>query len=179
MVVAASADAQMECAPCAVGVVLDSSWERNDECCGAAAFERVQRENLAVTRSTLDLAQSRQRIGVAQAADVIRWENELAVNRRAVIEAGARRRIAAISLHRLLHRPLEEPFDTLEAGPDDSGLLRAATFETYAGNAPSRRSATSPRRRRLEAAPELRHLDAAVAAGERAVFAARRALRRP
>ena len=146
----------------------------------AAAFERVQRENLAVTRSNLDLAQSRRRIGVARASEVIRWEHEIAVNRRAVIEAGARRRIAAIALNRLLHRPLEEPFDTLEAGLDDPGLLRAATFETYAGNAFAfARFRDFLAQEALEAAPELRRLDAAVAAGERAVLAARRALRRP
>ena len=146
----------------------------------AAAFERVQRENLAVTRSNLDLAQSRQRIGVARASEVIRWENQIAVNRRAVIEAGARRRIAAIALNRLLHRPLEEPFDTLEAGLDDPGLLHAATLETYAGSASAfARFRDFLAREALEAAPELRRLDAAIAAGERAVLAAHRALRRP
>lgn len=146
----------------------------------ATAFERVQRENLAVTRSNLDLAQSRRRIGVARASEVIRWEHEIAVNRRAVIEASARRHIAAIALNRLLHRPLEEPFDTLEAGLDDPGLLRAATFETYAGNAFAfGRFRDFLAREALEAAPEMRRLEAAIAAGERAVLAASHALRRP
>ena len=146
----------------------------------SGAFERVQRENLAVTRSNLDLAQTRQRIGVARASEVIRWENEIAVNRRDVIKAGARRRIAAIALNRLLHRPLEEPFDTLEASLNDPGLLRAATFETYAGNAFAfTRFRDFLAREALAAAPELRRLDAAIAAGERSVLAARRALRLP
>ena len=146
----------------------------------AAAFERVQRENLTVTRSNLDLAQARRRIGVARASEVIRWENEIAVNRRAVIEARARRRIAGIALNRLLHRPLEEPFATVEAGPDDPGLLRAATFETYFGSTSAfARFRDFLAREALAAAPELRQLDAAVAAGERAVLAARRALRLP
>ena len=146
----------------------------------AAAFERVQQENLAVTRSNLDLAQSRQRIGVARASEVIRWENVVAVNRRAVVEAGARRRIAAIALNRLLNRPLEEPFDTVETGLDDPGLLRAATFETYAGNASAFvRFRDFLAQEALAIAPELQRLDAAIAAGERAVLTSHRALRLP
>ena len=146
----------------------------------AAAFERVQRENLAVTRSNLDLAQSRQRIGVARASEVIRWEHEIAVNRRAVIEAIAQRRIAAIALNRLLHRPLEEPFDTLEAGLNDPGLLRAATLQTYADRGfVFARFRDFLAQEALDAAPELRQLDTAIAAGERAVVAAQRVLRLP
>ncbi len=146
----------------------------------AAAFERVQRENLTVTRSNLDLAQSRQRIGVARASEVIRWETQIAVNRRAVIETGARRRIAGVALNRLLNRPLEEPFGTVEAGLNDPGLLRTATFETYFGRALAfSRFRDFLAREALAASPELRQLDAAVAAAERAVLAARRALRRP
>ena len=102
----------------------------------AAAIERVQRENLTVTRSNLDLAQSRQRIGVARASEVIRWENQIAVNRRAVIETGAGRRIAEMALNRLLHRPLEERFGTVEAGLDDPGLLNLPYHRLLRGLGP-------------------------------------------
>ena len=146
----------------------------------AAAIERVQRENLTVTRSNLDLAQSRQRIGVARASEVIRWENQIAVNRRAVIETGAGRRIAEMALNRLLHRPLEERFGTVEAGLDDPGLLRTATLEAHFGRASAfSRFRDFLTQEALAAAPELRQLDAAMAAAERAALAARRALRRP
>ena len=147
---------------------------------GAVAFERIQRENLAVTRSNLDLAAARQRIGVARASEVIRWENEIATSRRGVIDAGARRRVAEIAMNRLLHRPLEEPFETSAIDMDEPGLLSAATFERYARNpfafALFRDFLT---REGLARAPELRRLDAAIAAQARAVLAARRARRTP
>lgn len=147
----------------------------------AGAFERIQRENLTATRSNLELAQSRQRAGVARASEVIRWENEIAGNRRDLIEASARRRVAEIALNRLLNRPLEEPFATTEIAPDDSALLlSAAAIERYAGN---------PRdlgilrdfmaTEALSRSPELRGLDAAIASQERALLAARRAFWAP
>ena len=146
----------------------------------AVAFERIQRENLAVTRSNLDLAAARQRIGVARASEVIRWENEIATRRRAVVDAGARRRVAEIALNRLLHRPLEEPFETSAIDMDEPGLLSAATFERYACNpfafALFRDFLTQEG---LARAPELRQLDAEIGAQARTVLAARRARRTP
>ena len=147
----------------------------------AQAFDRVQRENLAATRSNLELAQSRRRAGVARASEVIRWEHEIAGNRREVIEAGVRRRVAEIELNRLLSRPLEEPFATTEIAPDDPALLMsAAAIERYAGTPHDfgiLRDFMS--REGLTGSPELRRLDAAVAARERAVLAARRAFWAP
>ena len=146
----------------------------------AVAFERIQRENLTVTRSNLDLAAARQRIGVARASEVIRWENEIATSRRGVIDAGARRRVAEIALNRLLHRPLEEPFEVSDIDMDEPGLLSAATFRCYAGNtfafALFRDFLT---REGLTRAPELRQIDAEIDAQARTVLAARRALRTP
>ena len=147
----------------------------------ARTFERIQRENLTLTRSNLELAQSRRRIGVARASEVIRWENQIAINRRDVIEAGATRSVAEIALNRLLHRPLEEPFATAEVDLDDPALLaNTATVDTYIDNpfafAIFRDFMTAEA---LEQSPELRQLDAAIAAGERTVLAARRALWAP
>ena len=146
----------------------------------AVAFERIQRENLAMTRSNLDLAASRQRIGVARASEVIRWENEVATSRRGVIDAGARRRVAEIALNRLLHRPLEESFETSAIGMGAPGLLSSATFERYACN-PFAFALFRDflAREGLARSPELRQFDAAIAAQARAVLAARRAYRTP
>lgn len=147
----------------------------------AKAFERIQRENLTLTRSNLELAQSRRRIGVARASEVIRWENQIAINRRSVIEAGAMRNVAEIALNRLLQRPLEEPFETAEVDLDDPALLaNAATVEAYIDNpfafAIFRDFMAAEA---LARSPELRQLDAAIAAQERAVLAARRAFWAP
>ncbi len=146
----------------------------------AIAFERIQRENLIVTRSNLARAAARRRIGVARAAEVIRWENEIATNRRGVIDAGASRRVAEIALNRLLHRPLEEPFELADVDANGPGLLSTGAFERYARN-PSAFALFRDflTRDGLARAPELRRLDAAIAARARAVLAARRALRTP
>ncbi len=147
----------------------------------ARTFERIQRENLTLTRSNLELAQSRRRIGVARASEVIRWENQIAINRRDVIEAGAARSVAEIALNRLLHRPLEEPFATAEVDLDDPALLaNTTTVDAYIDNpfafAIFRDFMTAEA---LAQSPELRQLDAAIAARERTVLAARRALWAP
>lgn len=146
----------------------------------AVAVERIRLQNLTVTRSHLDLAEARQRIGIARASEVIRWENEVVTNQRGLIDAGARRRVAEIALNRLLHRPLEEPFETVDVDRHEPGLLSAATFETYAGNpfafALLRDFLV---REGMARAPELRQLDAAIAAQARRVLASRRALRTP
>ena len=147
----------------------------------ARTFERIERENLTLTRSNLELAQSRRRIGVARASEVIRWENQIAINRRAVIEAGAARSVAEMALNRLLHRPLEEPFETVEVDLNDPALLgNAATVDAYIDNpfafAIFRDFMTVEA---LSQSPELRQLDAAIAAQERTVLAARRALWAP
>ena len=147
----------------------------------AKTFERIQRENLTLTRSNLELAQSRQRIGVARASEVIRWENQIAINRRTVIQANAARNVAEIALNRLLHRPLEEPFATADVDLHDPTLLAsAATADAYVRTpfafAIFRDFMAADA---LAQSPELRQLDAAIAAQERAALAARRALWAP
>lgn len=147
----------------------------------AKTFERIQRENLTLTRSNLELAQTRRRIGVAGAAEVIRWENQIANNRRDVMDAGAVRQIAEIALNRLLHRPLEEPFETIDVDLQNPGLLASTAIATeYVDNpfafAILRDFMTAEA---LAESPELQRLDAAIAAQQRHVTAARRALWAP
>ncbi len=147
----------------------------------AKTLEQIQRNNLTVTRSNLELAQIRQQIGVARAAEVVRWENQIASNRQAVIDASAQRNLAEIALNRLLDRPLEEPFETREATLDDPALLTAAVdLEPFVGNPAAfdvfRDFMTQEG---LSLSPELRQLDAGIRAREREVLAARRALRLP
>lgn len=147
----------------------------------AKAFEGIQRENLSVTRSNLDLAQVRQGLGVAGPAEVIRWENQIANNRRNVIDAIAQRNVAEISVNQLLSRPLEEPFDTEETRTDDPAFRTgAARLEPYVGNP----FAFDVFRdfmagEALRAAPELQQIDAAIRAQDRALIAADRAFWAP
>ncbi len=143
----------------------------------AKTLVQIQRNNLELTRSNLELATIRRTIGAANPAEVFRWESQIATDRKALIEAIAQRRVAQVALNRLLHRDLEEPFLTAEVGLDDPGLITGQ--ERFRGYT------TTPRRFRvlrdfmvqdgLTAAPELLRLDAAIAAQERALKAAKRA----
>src|SRR6185503_13646320 len=74
--------------------------------------------NLRKTKSNLDLARIRLNAGAGAQSEVLRWESQLAIDRRSVIEANAARNNTELVLNRLLHHPLEEPFiiedETLE-----------------------------------------------------------------
>lgn len=72
--------------------------------------ERVNRDNLRLTRKNLSLAETRNAIGVAGREEVYRWQTQIAESRSAVIEASALRNQAEIDLNRILNRPLESPF---------------------------------------------------------------------
>ncbi len=147
----------------------------------AETVEEIREENLMLTRANLKRARTRRTIGVAGPAEVYRWENEIANARKAVIAAGAGTRQAKISLNRLLHRPLEEPFEAAAVGMADPLLLVSdPRFFTYVDN---------PHRFRIfrdflvadgvAHAPELKRLAASIAAQERALLSARRAFWSP
>ncbi len=89
----------------------------------AKTFERIQQENIKVTRQNLELARVREVVGSAGPAEIYRWESEIATNRKAVIEANAQRNLAEIQLNRVLHRPAEEDFLTQEISLNDPNLI--------------------------------------------------------
>ncbi len=72
----------------------------------AQTLERVQKENLELTRSNLELARVRQQIGISGPAEVYRWESQIATARKEVINANAQRNAAEIGVNRVLHQPL-------------------------------------------------------------------------
>lgn len=72
--------------------------------------ERVNQDNLRLTRKNLSLAETRNAIGVAGREEVYRWQTQIAESRSAVIEASALRNQAEIDLNRILNRQLEAPF---------------------------------------------------------------------
>jgi len=89
----------------------------------AKSYERIQQENLKLTRQNLDLARVREVVGSAGPAEVYRWESEIATNRKASIDANTQRNLAEIHLNRLLHRPAEEDFLTQEIDLKDPTLI--------------------------------------------------------
>jgi len=142
----------------------------------AQALARVERENLALTRSNLDVAQLKEGVGSAGMSDVYRWQAELAQSRRRVLAADAGVQVAALELNSALNRPLEEAFTTADAGVDDPTLLvgdprtldyldtpaRLALFRDFAV------------REGLAASPELEALDLQIRAEDRRGTSARR-----
>lgn len=138
-------------------------------------FERIQRENLRVSRQNLELAMVRRDIGASGPAEVYRWESQIATDQRRVIEANVQRNLAEMGLNRVLRRPLEESFRVEEIGLDDPRLMtRHERFHRFIDN---------PWRFRvlrmflvnegLANAPELKQLAEAVGVQDRLVTSAR------
>lgn len=147
----------------------------------AKALSRIQRGNLKLTVSNLELARLRESVGASGRSDVYRWESEVATSRKNLIDADAQTEVAKIAMNRVLNRPLEEPFATEEAAIDDPILLTGdKKIFAYLDN---------PRtfgvfrdfmvQEGVNAAPELRQLDAAIAAQRRAKTATSRAFWMP
>jgi outer membrane protein len=104
----------------------------------AKTLENIRGRDLERTRRNLELAKARQAIGHSGPADVYRWESQIATARKDLFAAQARRRQAEVALNRLLHRPLEEPFGTVETGfpiPPCSSPTRATPSPPPPGRA--------------------------------------------
>ncbi|MGD8700590.1 MAG: TolC family protein [Gemmatimonadales bacterium] len=143
----------------------------------AKTIERIERENLRITRENLEFAEVRRSIGTASPGEVFRWESQIANNRQAVINAIAIRNLTEIELNRLLNRPLEEPFATEETELTDPSLLTSqARIAPYLANQWSFRVFRGfMAQEALDASPELKALTALAAAQRRALNAADRA----
>ncbi|MDH3689924.1 MAG: TolC family protein [Gammaproteobacteria bacterium] len=147
----------------------------------AKTLERIETVNLKITRSNLELARNRLSIGTGNPAEVFRWESEIASDRQALIDARSVTDQAKVSVNRILDRPLEEPFSTEEATLDDPELIISqpkvftytrdpivyAVFRDFMV------------KEALAAAPELRSLDATIAAQERTLQSAKRSFWSP
>jgi outer membrane protein TolC/ABC-type uncharacterized transport system substrate-binding protein len=142
----------------------------------AMAFERIQRENLRRTEKNLDIARVRKAVGVAGPAEVYRWESSIATGRKALIDADAERRVAEVELNRLLHRPLEEPFLTEEEDVHDPALIGTeAWYYRFTRNLLSLATLRDFLvEEGLKNSPELKAIDAVIAANGRALTTANR-----
>jgi outer membrane protein TolC len=147
----------------------------------AKAAERIEKENVNLTRSNLDLAKVRRSIGIAGPAEVFRWESAIANSRQVVLQASSRRQQAERALNRLLNRPLDEPFTTEEVDLDDPVLITSdERFRKAVSNPWSLDVFRSFLvKEGLANSVELRRLDAAVAAQERLLASANRSFWAP
>ncbi|MCE2398907.1 MAG: TolC family protein [Gemmatimonadetes bacterium] len=136
----------------------------------AKTLEQVQQDNLDLTLASLRLALQRERIGAAGPGERLRLESGLARRRADRIDAFARRSAAEMTLNQVLNRPLDEQFLTPEADFEGRSLLEGTLATTYLADLnrfavlADLLAATA-----LRLAPEIRSIDAAVAAQERLV----------
>jgi outer membrane protein TolC len=141
----------------------------------ARAFERIEKDNLNQSRKNYAQALVRQSVGTAGPAEVFRWESQISANRSSMLKAEAQTNLARLELNKILHRPLETAYQYEELD-STSTVLQRSTFiaDRYVSN---------PRLFQifrdfmvvltLENAQELKAIDAAIAAQDRALSSIR------
>ncbi|MCX5759172.1 MAG: TolC family protein [Candidatus Hydrogenedentes bacterium] len=147
----------------------------------AKTGERIRKGILRMSRSHLELARVRKTAGTGNPVELFRWENEIAKDKKAVIESEALRKAAELAMNRLLHRPLEEAFLTEDVSPGDTRFA--------GGDSPFARYLADDRtfglfrdflaKESVEASPELHQIDAGIAAQQRGLVSAKRTFYMP
>ncbi|MDA8016762.1 MAG: TolC family protein [Thermoanaerobaculia bacterium] len=144
-------------------------------------LETIRREDLSLTRSHLDFARIRSELGQAGPAEIYRLESRLADARRALVDASAQVRKARYALNRVRHRPLSDDLRTESDGLTlEYLLMRRGRLLAFTGS-PRDFELTSDFmiQEALIVVPELKEIDASIAAQQRGVKSARRAYYSP
>ncbi|RZV38700.1 MAG: hypothetical protein EX272_02250 [Chromatiales bacterium] len=136
----------------------------------------VQENNLNITRANLELAEDRVRLGTSTPADVYRWQAEAARAQILVMNTRAALNQSWDTLNRILHRPQGTRLALREASFDEPFVMTRGDFDELVKN-PSDYAVFSRFYvdRALSQAPELRQLDAQIAAKRRELVSFRRA----
>jgi len=147
----------------------------------AKSFEDVRRRNAENTRRNLEISRVREEVGLAGRSDYLRWVSQLARDKQTLLSAEASRRQSETEMLRILHRPANQPFRTVESGIDDPLALVAnprmqAFLDTPAKWAAFMEYAVHTA---LENAPEIKQADAVLTARQRALSSAGRAFYLP
>ena len=142
----------------------------------AKTVERIQKENIRLNRVNLQLAKVRQEVGYSGPSDLYRWQSNIALANIELNNVQANRRTAEINMNRILNRPLDELFETVETDIEDPSLItNDPRLDSYVGNPEDLRKFTAFMvRMGLDSLPELKELDAQIAAQERLVKLSRR-----
>jgi outer membrane protein TolC/ABC-type uncharacterized transport system substrate-binding protein len=141
------------------------------------SVEQVRRRNVENTRRNLEISRVREEVGLGGRSDYLRWVAQLASDKQTLLASESQRRQAETEVLRILHRPANQPFTTVESGLDDPLTLvssprtqafldtpaKWAVFTEYAVNAA------------LQNSPEIAQAGAVVDARQRAFESASRA----
>jgi outer membrane protein len=140
------------------------------------ALEEVQRANLEVTRTNLELARIRESIGFSGRADVLRWETQIARDRRNLIDSEASRRQAEDRLNQILNRPQKTLLKPSDVSVNQSlAFFTQPQFLALIDNAETWQTFQDfVVQQGFEQAPEIKSAGFVVSAGERQVTAAKR-----
>jgi outer membrane protein len=147
----------------------------------AKSVEEVRRRNVENTRKNLETSRVREEVGLAGRSDYLRWVAQLARDKQTLLAAESNRRQAETEMLRILHRPANQPFSTVETGIDDplslvSSPRTQAFLDTPAKWAVFMEYAVHTA---LENAPEIRQADSVLQARQRALSSAGRAFYLP
>lgn len=91
----------------------------------AKSLERIQKDNLRLTRRNLELARTRKAVGYSGPSDLYRWESQIALSKKDLIDAQSRLKLAAMNLNQLLNRPVNEAFTPQEIDLNNASLVIA------------------------------------------------------
>jgi len=171
---------EMELAQARLDVALDAAAAYFDVS-RALTFEQIRKENLRYSRTNLENARVRNSLGQARPAEVYRWESKIALEKADVIDAAALRNQAEIELNRILDQPLEQPF-TLEAdelGQDLTVIMDPRVYRLTRDPWSLRQLREFLVEEGLQNSPELKQIDAALQAQERALTTTERSFWSP
>ena len=140
------------------------------------AVLNIQGDNLKLTRANLERSKVRVSVGVAGPEEVYRWESELANRMQEVLRAESALINARGEMNRIMDRPLTEEFASAEAGIQDPfPVIRDQRIFAYL---------ETPRKIRvlqdffmaesLELSPELKSINAQLAAQKRVLVFSKR-----
>ncbi len=142
----------------------------------AKTIEQLYKDNLKLTQANLDRARIRVATGVAGPDEVYRWETKFARDRIDVLNRESITLDAMEALNRILHRPLQERFIAEETDLSDPLLMVSDQifFQMMKNPRYLRNFRGFAVKQALRLRPELKAIDAAIAAKQREKVAAGR-----
>ncbi len=157
--------------------IISNSSTAYLELLSAMASEQVIRSNLDVTETNLELAETRLKIGTSDRADVLRWQSQIATDRRNLYTAESTREQAQTLLKQILHLPLAEPISVTDEGiTEQLIILDSEKFKRFFDTPQNFNTFVEFEvQRALDNAPELKSAEFIVASNERRLKAAKRA----
>ncbi len=137
----------------------------------------VQDNNLRITRANLELAEDRVKLGTSTPADVYRWQAEAASAQIRVFNARAALNQSWETLNRVLHLPQGERVRLREASFNEPFVMTREEFDTLV-RSPADYSNFSQLNidRALRQSPELKQLNAQIAAKRRELTSQQRSV---